>query len=775
MNDVRLILEGEVISFPEAAQYLSLSSDRFTVTKLMDGGMGTCAQIVHESGKKYALKILHKDIFSNEQSRLRYIEELKTWLTVSACDGVVEALCVTRYNDIPCIISTWMEGGDMSRIVNTPNPMWFYTSMERIIRTLDWVYSKYHIIHRDLKPQNILLDKTGEAYIADWGLAKELNVTDGALSSSSSSIRYGNTNIEATKGFKGTICYASPEQIRGDKNIDFRTDIYSLGCIMYQWETGELPFMGKTWQEIARSNLFSNPRKIGGLFKKTNYRAEKIIEKCLQKNPKDRYSSYSDLIKDLLDVAKRQCGYNGKPIGERHVAVHVGRDEYRNVVGNGIKGKALLEGNYYLVDKGKLMPHLNEAVQLMGLGIYDKAFNILSGLFIQDVFAGAPDDGFVQHVTVNLANALHCLGRYQEAVNVLTTISKAQKLPCEYYLNLSNSYISLGQFEDCEKISSAGLTIFPKDTGLIGNRTIALSKLNRHKEAIESAMKRLNAETNVKSLCEAGVAFFNSAQANESIDFPEAMKDYKIALSTYRQAESINPRYFEASLNIANILFWLRRYEESSQKGLSIINNKCDGQSYSTCAYYQARNMLWLSSFQGCIDFCDRMLKSSPNFIALKRIRMQALTDGFVYGQYKDGKPVINKECLEYFETMCKDESLREYEDVEFLAKLYCWNQDVPSINKGLAHFEWGMQLYPNRWEFHYWLSRYLNFHRMYDGAIEVAEEGVKLFPWREKIHYVLADAYENVGRTTDSLREKEIADRIKKQKMQIYSDAKGW
>ena len=162
---IKYLKEGLILNLPVLSDSLQLSSSKFEVMKVLDGGMGTCVQIKACDDSVYALKMIHPDLFVEEDSMQRYIEELKKWLTLSACNGIVEALMIVRVNEIPCIVSRWMKGGDLTPHVRIINKEIFYKTIDRIATTLKWAYEKHHIIHRDLKPQNILMDESFNAYI----------------------------------------------------------------------------------------------------------------------------------------------------------------------------------------------------------------------------------------------------------------------------------------------------------------------------------------------------------------------------------------------------------------------------------------------------------------------------------------------------------------------------------------------------------------------------------------------------------------------------------
>jgi serine/threonine protein kinase len=154
-----------------------------------------------------------------------------------------------------------------------------------IASALGFAHRTGGVIHRDVKPGNVLITREGEVKVADFGIAR-------AISDSS------DQNLTKTGSVMGTATYFSPEQARG-ANVDPRSDVYSLGCVLYEMIIGRPPFSGENAVAIAYKHVQEAPvapRRIDPAIPET---LEAIILKCLAKNPANRYPSAQDMRSDL--------------------------------------------------------------------------------------------------------------------------------------------------------------------------------------------------------------------------------------------------------------------------------------------------------------------------------------------------------------------------------------------------------------------------------------------------------------------------------------------
>ena len=236
---------NQTLSLPELAAHVGLASAEFRVVDVLAGGMGECVRVAQ--GKEvFALKVIRDHLVEDADAWNRYLREARIWTTLSACDGVAEAFCITRVNEIPVVCSRWMPGGNLRGHLKNRSPEFFFRVIARVVGTLAWVREEHEIIHRDIKPENILLDEANLAFVSDWGLARPLTVatSEGGDGAPTRFTGAAHPALTAVGSFLGTVSYASPEQLLGTEDLDHRTDIYSLACLMYEWEAGSLPFTG---------------------------------------------------------------------------------------------------------------------------------------------------------------------------------------------------------------------------------------------------------------------------------------------------------------------------------------------------------------------------------------------------------------------------------------------------------------------------------------------------------------------------------------------------
>lgn len=253
------------------------------------GGMATVYRAVQMSmGRVVAMKVLPRQFVDDETYIQRFNREVQIVSTL-------EHRCIVPVYDYgeterqPYIVMRYMPHGSIETLL-AENPVLLERTVEiirQIAPALDYAHSK-RVLHRDLKPSNILLDDGGGAFITDFGIARILG--EGA----------GSTIT--TQGVVGTPAYMSPEQAQG-LPLDARSDLYSLGVMVFEMLTGRRPFEGDTPYGVAVMQVTAPPPAPRSINPALSVAVESVIYRALSKRPDQRYASAVELAKALQQAA----------------------------------------------------------------------------------------------------------------------------------------------------------------------------------------------------------------------------------------------------------------------------------------------------------------------------------------------------------------------------------------------------------------------------------------------------------------------------------------
>lgn len=691
---------GASLKLPILAADQDLTSADFTAVEAIRGGMGLCIRVRHEeTGREYALKTILPSGLEQELAYRRFAEEIKIWITLSSNGGIVPAYCIERVNEVPCVCTRWMEHGSLRKFLSLKSPQFFFETIDRLARTLGWAWNTYLVVHRDLKPDNLLFDLKDWPHVADWGIARTVlgHRQPGAVGKMDSKTP-ADLRLTMPGSFLGTLPYASPEQLIDATSADYRSDIYSLGCIMFEWETGTPPFFEGSPKDIAYAHIYKIPPKLGGWLSKSHFGAEKVIGRCLEKRPENRFQSYDELAKALAEAsAQRRVSWNSIPISQSPLMPRVGWDQYGAHIAQDKSAVRSKDGRYTLVDGKRYEPFVREAAALMGLGEWQKAANILGRLFIPEMLQSDPDIAFLQGIAVNYANCLMNLGKNSEALQVFRTISLAKTKPAEFFVNYSNALNYAHKFREAEAVAREGLDQFPTDKDILGNLTISLTGQEKLPEAIDTATDRLKLGRDVHSLQEAAGILHSLGGRSQDDNWPKAFELYTRAVDLLAEAKRLNPRYLIVRFSLAQAWFDLEQYSRADKELADFFHMPMDDHLRERCVGLAAQCRLWVSLFKECIEFADKWLTEFPKSIYILRPRAEAFVDGFVIGHVEDGVRIVEESSLDFFESVIKDAEHRSASDFCFLARLKNWmgftDEALEILAIGSVHFPFAWNL----------------------------------------------------------------------------------
>lgn len=290
--------------------------------RLGSGGMG----VVYEAediklGRRVAMKFLPSELASDRVAFERLQREARA---ASALDhpNICSIYELGEHEGQPFIVMQLLEGETLRQWIKSASRL---DPHARLGRTVDLAIQIAHglnaahqkgIIHRDIKPDNVIVTTRGDAKILDFGLAKVLETHAGhetpdetlaenettphgpAAPADNLADDPANRHLTRTGATMGTAYYMSPEQVRGEK-LDARTDLFSLGLVLYEMVAGQRAFAGETGAAVYDAILYRSPTPIGQMNSAVPARLERIISKALEKDRERRYRSIQDVAKDL--------------------------------------------------------------------------------------------------------------------------------------------------------------------------------------------------------------------------------------------------------------------------------------------------------------------------------------------------------------------------------------------------------------------------------------------------------------------------------------------
>lgn len=280
---------------------------KYQVTRVLgEGGMGIVVQAHHEALDMHvAIKFMRSDLVAAGGGAERFLREARVLVKLKSQHAVkVHDLGVHRH--MPYIVMEHLEGSDLQSILDKEGPRHPADAAKYIRQACEAIAEAHSlgIYHRDLKPANLFLAKGASdrliVKVLDFGIAKMMRPAEGK--------KPWQTSLTGANILMGTLPYMSPEQLKSPKDVDGRADIWSLGVVLYELVTGELPFRGRDLYEVQQA-IFHE----ACLMPEMPATLKSILERCLEKNREDRYQSVVDLAVDLRPVMHESLSPFGEP------------------------------------------------------------------------------------------------------------------------------------------------------------------------------------------------------------------------------------------------------------------------------------------------------------------------------------------------------------------------------------------------------------------------------------------------------------------------------
>ena len=290
----------------------TLFANRYEIIEeLGKGGMGRVYRVFdNKIDSEVALKLVRSDIAADKNTVERFRNELKL-----ARDITHKSVCrmydLNEEQGTHYITMEYVSGGDLKRFIRRSGQLSIGTALKIAIQLCEGLSEahKLGVIHRDLKPNNIMIDAQGNARIMDFGIARSLSTK----------------GITARGVMIGTPEYMSPEQVEG-KEVDPRSDVYSLGIILYEMVTGRVPFEGDTPFTIGVKHKSETPKDPREFNTQITEDLGFLIMKCLEKGKENRYQNTGEVLSVLNQIEKgipttERPTPKSKPITSKEITV----------------------------------------------------------------------------------------------------------------------------------------------------------------------------------------------------------------------------------------------------------------------------------------------------------------------------------------------------------------------------------------------------------------------------------------------------------------------
>lgn len=530
--------------------------NRWEVHNILQGGAGVVYIVYdYKFREPFAAKTYRDDVFElAPEVAPRFIQESLTWVSLDSHPNIARARMVENLEGKPYLFLEYISGGDLRSWIGTPRLM---EDLPQVLRfAIQFCDGMIHaakkgiLVHRDIKPQNCLIAQNETLKVTDFGLAK---CFDEVQASKARKVFLPGMSIEASIGGpEGTCTHMAPEQFDDARRVDVRADIYSFGVMLYQMVTGELPFLGTSWEEMEQMHRTQPPP----VLRNSDPRLNEVIQTCMAKKREDRFKEFSEVREWLVEIYQRKAGqaapapatgpelsaaeWNNKGaslgmLGKQPEAIACFEKalelspSFALAVSN--KGAALMAAGQVaealacfeqalkinpkmesvLTQKGvalKLLGRVPEAMEC-----YERALNI--NLRYPDAW-------------VNKGVALRAMGKAQEALACYDRALRLNPLDEKAWTNKGNALYALGRHLEAIPCYNKALELNPRLDQTWLNKGMSLVVLSRFEEAMQCFDKSIELNP-------------NSAQAwfNKGVVLVNGYQKYRDALPYLEQAERL--------------------------------------------------------------------------------------------------------------------------------------------------------------------------------------------------------------------------------------------
>ncbi len=284
-DDLPPLAEGDVLA------------EKYRVERVLGvGGVGVVVSATHVTlGQRVALKFLRRSAAEDPDAVERFLREARAVVRLKSQHSIRVLDVGTLDTGVPYMVMELLDGSDFADILEKRGRLPVTEAVAYVLQACEALAEAHAagVVHRDLKPENLFMTKGVDhrplVKVLDFGLVKEMNQPTG-----------GDTGRSLTGALAmGTPAYMSPEQIKSTRDVDPRTDIWSMGAVLYELLSGRLPFEAQSLPELIAAIVRDPPRPLGEIAPHVPEGLVAVVARCLEKNPADRYPKIAKLAAAL--------------------------------------------------------------------------------------------------------------------------------------------------------------------------------------------------------------------------------------------------------------------------------------------------------------------------------------------------------------------------------------------------------------------------------------------------------------------------------------------
>ncbi len=534
---------------------------RYQVHKALMGGMGEvylCLDL--ETIQPYALKTFQQR-YLTEAQRLRraFEQEVATWVALEKHPNIVRCFWMQVLDNQPFMCLEWIAGeegkGTDLRGWLRRGPLSLKVALEIAIDVCNGLIhaqaKRPGLVHRDLKPENILMAQGGLAKITDFGLAQIVQAAglEVAQASDAADSRH---SLVGKGGVAGTPAYMAPEQWRGEP-LDERTDIYAIGCILYELLTGRSPFVvdftpttpQQLEQWLAMMQLAHEAKSSPRLSTQFAPALDELLDHCTAKAPSARPTGLSDLALQLKQIYQK-CFVQLPPLRPAADAFNAG--DYNN---RGVTYHALGQYTQALADydrASELDPryasvYSNRGITYRRLQKYEQALTNFNFAIDLD-----PHEPMVYN---NRGIAYQSIEQYPKALLDFSRAIELNPQLVQAYHNRGSVYNRLHQYKQALADFEQAIRLDPNYASAYAGRCTTYRHLQKYEQALDDSSRAIALNPNLAE------AYFNQGNLYAEL------RQYEHALADFSRAIELDPSYARAYVNRGNTYAELAQYKQA--------------------------------------------------------------------------------------------------------------------------------------------------------------------------------------------------------------------